>query len=345
MAVATAPAPGAVAPGEERVMTYAEALNEALREEMGRDPAVFVMGEDVAVWGGGGVFGVTKGLVEQFGPERVRDTPISEEAIAAVATGAAATGSRPVAEIMYVDFAGLAMEPIVNQAAKLRYMFGGKAKVPLVLRAQEGAGRGNAAQHSQSLEAWFCHIPGLKVATPSTPADAKGLLKSAIRDDNPVIFLEHKLLYFTKGPVPAGDYTVPLGVADVKREGKDVTVVGIHTMVGKALKAAEELAREGIELEVVDPRSLVPLDEAAIVDSVKKTGRLIVSHEAYGRAGYGAEIVARVVELAFDYLDAPPQRVVAKDVPLPYAEVLEMAALPQTGDLVAAARKLVRKEV
>jgi acetoin:2,6-dichlorophenolindophenol oxidoreductase subunit beta len=345
MAVATAPAPGAVAPGEERVMTYAEALNEALREEMGRDPAVFVMGEDVAVWGGGGVFGVTKGLVEQFGPERVRDTPISEEAIAAVAVGAAATGSRPVAEIMYVDFAGLAMEPIVNQAAKLRYMFGGKAKVPLVLRAQEGAGRGNAAQHSQSLEAWFCHIPGLKVATPSTPADAKGLLKSAIRDDNPVIFLEHKLLYFTKGPVPAGDYTVPLGVADVKREGKDVTVVGIHTMVGKALKAAEELAREGIELEVVDPRSLVPLDEAAIVDSVKKTGRLIVSHEAYGRAGYGAEIVARVVELAFDYLDAPPQRVVAKDVPLPYAEVLEMAALPQTGDLVAAARKLVRKEV
>ena len=326
-------------------MTYAEALNEALREEMERDPTVFVMGEDVAIWGGGGVFGVTKGLVEQFGPERVRDTPISEEAIAAVATGAAATGSRPVAELMYVDFAALAMEPLVNQAAKLRYMFGGKAKVPLVLRAQEGAGRGNAAQHSQSLEAWFCHIPGLKVVTPSTPADAKGLLKSAIRDDNPVIFLEHKLLYFTKGPVPAGDYTVPLGVADVKRAGTDVTVVGIHTMVGKALKAAEELAREGIELEVVDPRTLVPLDEEAIVDSVKKTGRLIVSHEAYGRAGYGAEIVARVVELAFDYLDAPPQRVVAKDVPLPYAQTLEMAALPQTEDLVAAARKLVRKEV
>jgi pyruvate dehydrogenase E1 component beta subunit len=237
------------------------------------------------------------------------------------------------------------MEPIVNQAAKLRYMFGGKAKVPVVIRAQEGAGRGNAAQHSQSLEAWFCHIPGLKVVTPSTPADAKGLLKSAIRDDNPVIFLEHKLLYFTKGPVPAGDYTVPLGVADVKRAGTDVTVVGIHTMVGKALKAAEELAREGIELEVVDPRTLVPLDEEAIVDSVKKTGRLIVSHEAYGRAGYGAEIVARVVELAFDYLDAPPQRVVAKDVPLPYAQTLEMAALPQTEDLVAAARKLVRKEI
>jgi pyruvate/2-oxoglutarate/acetoin dehydrogenase E1 component len=330
--------------GATRQLTYVEALNEALREEMRRDATVFVMGEDVAVWGGGGVFGVTKGLVEEFGPERVRDTPISEEAIAAVAIGAAATGSRPVAEIMYVDFIGLAMEPIVNQAAKLRYMFGGKAKVPLVIRAQEGAGRGNAAQHSQSLEAWFCHIPGLKVVTPSTPADAKGLLKSAIRDDNPVIFLEHKVLYFSKGPVPEGDYTVPLGVADIKREGKDVTVVGIHTMVGKALKAAEELAAEGIELEVIDPRTLVPLDEQTIIDSVKKTGRLIVSHEAYTRGGYGAEIIARVVDAAFDYLDAPPLRVCARDVPVPYAAVLETAALPQVEDLVAAARALVNKE-
>src|SRR5947207_8982895 len=223
---------------------------------MRRDATVFIMGEDVAVWGGGGVFGVTKGLVEEFGTERVRDTPISEEAIAAVAIGAAATGSRPVAEIMYVDFIGLAMEPIVNQAAKLRYMLGGKARVPIVIRAQEGAGRGNAAQHSQSLEAWFCHIPGLKVVTPSTPADAKGLLKSAIRDDNPVIFLEHKVLYFAKGPVPEGDYTVPLGVADVKREGTDVTVIAIHTMVHKAIQAAEELAQEGISVEVVDPRTL-----------------------------------------------------------------------------------------
>ncbi len=328
----------------QRQITYAEALNEALREEMRRDATVFVMGEDVAVWGGGGVFGVTKGLVEEFGTERVRDTPISEEAIAAVAIGAAATGSRPVAEIMYVDFIGLAMEPIVNQAAKLRYMFGGKAKVPMVIRAQEGAGRGNAAQHSQSLEAWFCHIPGLKVVTPSTPADAKGLLKSAIRDDNPVIFLEHKVLYFSKGPVPEGDYTVPLGVADIKREGKDVTVVGIHTMVGKALKAAEELAAEGIELEVIDPRTLVPLDEQTIIESVKKTGRLIVSHEAYTRGGYGAEIIARVVDAAFDYLDAPPLRVCARDVPVPYAAVLETAALPQVEDLVAAARALVNKE-
>src|SRR6202048_3834196 len=289
--------------GAERQITYAEALNEAIREEMRRDSTVFVMGEDVAGWGDGGVFGVTRGLVDEFGTERVRDTPISEEAIAAVAIGAAATGSRPVAEIMYVDFIGLAMEPIVNQAAKLRYMFGGKARVPMVIRAQEGAGRGNAAQHSQSLEAWFCHIPGLKVVTPSTPADAKGLLKSAIRDDNPVIFLEHKVLYFTKGAVPAGaEHYIPFGVADVKRVGKDVTVVGIHTMVGKALQAADQLAEEGIELEVIDPRTLVPLDEQTIIDSVKKTGRLIVSHEAYRNSGFGAEIVARVVEAAFDYL-------------------------------------------
>jgi pyruvate dehydrogenase E1 component beta subunit len=334
------------APAATRVLTYAEALNEALREEMRRDPTVFVMGEDVAVWGGGGIFGVTKGLVEEFGTERVRDTPISEEAIAAVAVGAAATGSRPVAEIMYVDFIGLAMEPIVNQAAKLRYMFGGKARVPMVIRAQEGAGRGNAAQHSQSLEAWFCHIPGLKVVTPSTPADAKGLLKSAIRDDNPVIFLEHKVLYFSKGSVPSdAEFTVPLGVADVKRVGSDVTIVGIHTMVGKALEAAERLEADGISVEVIDPRTLVPLDEAAIIESVKKTGRLIVSHEAYTRSGYGAEIVARVVEAAFDYLDAPPLRICARDVPVPYSAVLETAALPQVDDLVNAARALVRKEL
>lgn len=346
MAVASATETGAgsVASNAGRVITYAQALNEALREEMTRDPRVFVMGEEVAVWGGGGVFGVTKGLLEDFGAERVRDTPISEEAIAAVAIGAAATGSRPIAEFMYVDFIGLAVEPIVNQAAKLRYMFGGKASVPVVIRAQEGAGRGNAAQHSQSLEAWFCHIPGLKVVTPSQPADAKGLLISAIRDDNPVIFLEHKLLYFTKGSVPEGSYTIPLGVADIKRPGKHVTVVGIHTMVNKALKAAEILAEEGIELEVIDPRTLVPLDEETIIQSVKKTGRLIVSHEAYRNAGYGAEIVARVTEAAFDYLDSPPLRVCARDVPVPYSEPLEMAALPKEEDLVAAARALVRKE-
>ena len=346
MAVAdpTPTAAQAAASETPRLLTYAEALNEALRQEMRRDSTVFVMGEDVAGWGGGGVFGVTRGLAEEFGAERVRDTPISEEAIAAVAIGAAATGSRPVAEIMYVDFIGLAIEPIVNQAAKLRYMFGGKARVPVVIRAQEGAGRGNAAQHSQSLEAWFCHIPGLKVVTPSTPADAKGLLITAIRDDNPVIFLEHKVLYFTKGPVPTGDYAIPLGQADIKRVGRDVTVVGIHTMVGKALEAAEQLAAEGIELEVIDPRSLVPLDEATIIESVKKTGRLIVTHEAYTRGGYGGEIITRVIEAAFDYLDAPPMRVCARDVPVPYSAPLEAAALPQVADLVAAARALVNRE-
>ena len=338
-------APAETPAGGDRVLTYAQALNEALREEMRRDPTVFVMGEDVATWGGGGVFGVTRGLAEEFGAERVRDTPISEEAIVAVAVGAAASGSRPVAELMYVDFVGLAMEPLVNQAAKLRYMFGGKVSVPMVLRTQQGAGRGNAAQHSQSLEAWFCHVPGLKVVTPSTPADAKGLLISAIRDDNPVVFLEHKLLYGTKGVVPAGAYTIPFGVAEVKRPGRHVTVVATHMMVLKALQAADQLAEEGIELEVVDPRTLVPLDEATIVGSVKKTGRLIVSHEAATRGGYGGEIVARVVELAFDYLDAPPLRVCGKDVPIPYSAVLEEAALPQVTDLVAAARALVFDDV
>ena len=324
-----------------RVLTYAEALNEGLREEMRRDARVFVMGEDVAVWGGGGVFGVTRGLVEEFGAERVRDTPISEEAIAALAVGAAMAGARPVVEFMYADFMTLAMEPVVNQAAKIRYMFGGKARVPVVFRAQEGAGRGNAAQHSQSLEAWFCHIPGLKVVTPSTPADAKGLLISAIRDDNPVVFLEHKMLYNTKGPVPAGEHTVPLGMADRKREGRDVTVVGVHTMVLKALQAAEQLAGDGIELEVIDPRTLVPLDIEAIVESVRKTGRLIVTHEAYERGGIGGEIVTQVVARAFDALDAPPVRLCAANVPVPYSGVLEAAALPQVDDIIAAVRELM----
>ena len=335
MAVETAPRT------ETRTLTYAEALNEALREEMQRDPTVFVMGEDVAVWGGGGIFGVTKGLVEEFGEGRVRDTPISEEIIAAAAIGAAATGTRPVAEIMYVDFIGLAMEPIVNQAAKMRYMFGGKIALPVVIRAQEGGGRGNAAQHSQSLEAWFAHIPGLKVAVPSTPHDAKGLLKTAIRDDNPVIFLEHKVLYFTKGEVPEGEYTIPFGQADVTREGTDVTVVGIHTQVLEALKAAEELEGEGISVEVIDPRTVSPLDIDTIVKSVEKTGRLVVSHQAYEQGGIGGEIIARVVDRAFDYLDAPPQRVCGKNVPVPYAETLERAALPYKEEIVEAIRRVL----
>jgi acetoin:2,6-dichlorophenolindophenol oxidoreductase subunit beta len=324
-----------------RVLTYAEALNEALREEMQRDPTVFVFGEDVAVWGGGGVFGVTKGLVDEFGPERVRDTPISETAIAALAVGAAATGTRPVAEIMYVDFMGLAMEPLTNQAAKMRYMFGGKITLPMVIRTQQGGGRGNAAQHSQSLEAWFAHIPGLKVCIPSTPYDAKGLLKSAIRDDNPVIFLEHKVLYFTKGPVPAEEYTIPLGVADVKREGTDVTVVGLQVLVNYALEAADDLEAEGISVEVIDPRTASPLDVETIVESVKKTGRLVVAHQAYEQGGLGAEIVARVQDVAFDYLDAPIQRVAGKNVPIPYNEILERAALPGKDEVIAAIRRII----
>jgi len=325
-----------------REISYAQALNEALFEEMRRDPRVFVMGEDVAIWGaGGGIFGVTKDLVKEFGRERVRDTPLSEEAIAGVAVGAAVTGCRPVAEIMYVDFTTMAMDPIVNQAAKMRYMFGGKVKVPMVLRAQEGAGRGNAAQHSQSLEAWFVHIPGLKVAVPSTPYDAKGLLKTAIRDDNPVIFLEHKVLYATKGPVPEEEYTVPFGAADIKRRGNDCTFVGIHTMVLRGLQAAEQLEQEGISLEVIDPRTLNPLDIDTIVQSVKKTKRLVVGHEAYERCGVGAEIAAQVMERAFDYLDAPIVRVAGKNCPIPYNPNLERAAIPQVEDIVAAVRKVV----
>ncbi len=324
-----------------RELTYAQALREALIQEMERDPKVFVMGEDVAVWGGGGIFGVTRGLVDMFGKERIRDTPISEEAIAGVAVGAAVTGTRPVAEIMYVDFMALAMDAIVNQAAKLRYMFGGKAKVPMVLRAQEGAGRGNAAQHSQSLEAWFVHIPGLKVCLPSTPYDAKGLLKTAIRDNNPVIFFEDPHVAGLRADVPEDDYTIPFGQADVKREGRDVTVVGVHTMVHKALEAAEELEKEGISLEVIDPRTLSPMDTETIVNSVKKTGRLIVSHEGYERCGVGSEIVSQVADLAFDYLDAPIKRVCARNVPVPYNLDLETRALPQKDDIVRTARDLV----
>jgi pyruvate/2-oxoglutarate/acetoin dehydrogenase E1 component len=325
-----------------RQLTYVMALNEALREEMQRDPRVFVMGEDVAIWGNkGGVYGVTQGLYEEFGADRVRDTPISEEGIVGTAVGAAVTGMRPVAEIMYVDFMALAMDPLVNQGAKLRYMFGGKARVPVVIRTQEGAGRGIAAQHSQSLEAWFMHIPGIKVCVPSQPADAKGLLKSAIRDDNPVMFLEHKMLYATRGPVPEGEYTIPLGVADVKREGKDVTFIGIHTMINRGLAAAEKLAAEGISVEVIDPRTLVPLDIETIVNSVKKTGRVVIAHEAYKRGGVAGEIAMQIMENAFDYLDAPIVRVAGRNVPVPYNLGLERAAIPQDEDVINALRNIV----
>jgi pyruvate dehydrogenase E1 component beta subunit len=321
-------------------ITYAQALRDALREEMIRDPNVFLMGEDIGVYGG--AFAVTKGLLQEFGEERVRDTPISEAVIAGAAAGAAMTGLRPVAEIMFMDFTTIAMDQIVNQAAKVKYMFGGKAKVPMVLRTPAGAGTGAAGQHSQSLEAWFAHVPGLKVVMPSTPHDAKGLLKTAIRDDGPVIFVEHKLLYKMKGEVPDGDYTVPFGKADIKRAGKHLTIIALSHTVVKALQAAEELAKEGIEAEVVDPRTLVPLDEDTLIESVKKTGRAIVVHEAVRRAGFGAEIAAMLTERAFDYLDAPVVRLGGKDCPIPYNRVLEASVIPQKDDIVKAARAMVK---
>jgi acetoin:2,6-dichlorophenolindophenol oxidoreductase subunit beta len=323
-------------------LTYSEALREALIEEMTRDPLVFVMGEEVAHWGrAGGVFRVTEGLVDMFGDDRIRDTPLTEAGIVGVALGAAIAGMRPVAEIMYMDFLTLPMDQLVNQAAKVRYMFGGKAKVPLVVRTQGGAGRGMAAQHSQSLEAWFVHIPGLKVAMPSNPADAKGLLKTAIRDDNPVIFMEHKQLYTMKGPVPEGDVAIPFGQAAIRREGTDCTFVGTHMEVQHGLEAAEQLEKDGISLEVIDPRTVHPLDIDTIVESVKKTGRLVIAHEANERAGVGAEIVAQVVEKAFDYLDAPPKRVCGKNTPIPYNANLEALAIPSVAEIVQAVKASV----
>jgi len=291
---------------DQEEATYSQALNAALREEMRRDPRVFVMGEDIAVWGdGGGVFSVTKDLVDEFGPERVRDTPISEEAFVALGVGAALTGTRPVVELMYSDFITLAMEPLVNQAAKIRYMFGGQASVPLVVRTNLGASGGKAAQHSQSLEAWVMHVPGLKVVMPTTPADAKALLKTAIRDDNPVVFFEHKLLYFQKGVVKGPDYTLPFGAAVVRRPGKHVTVIAMQAMQIQALAAAEELASEGIEVEIIDLRTLVPLDIESVIGSVRRTNRLIICHEAVERGGWAGEVGMQVMEHAFDDLDAP----------------------------------------
>jgi acetoin:2,6-dichlorophenolindophenol oxidoreductase subunit beta len=319
-------------------LNLSQAVNEAMAEEMERDPRVFLIGEDIGLHGG--AFGITKGLFAKFGPERVRNTPISEAAIAGAAVGAALVGARPVAELMYIDFLTIAMDQIVNQGAKVRYMFGGKARVPMVLRAPFGAGRANAAQHSQSLEAWLCHVPGLKVIMPSCPADAKGLLKSAIREDNLVISLENKHLLFQKGPVPEGEYTIPLGVADIKRPGKDVTVVATGRMVGVALSAAEKLASEGVDVEVLDPRTLWPLDKQAIIDSVKKTGRLVTVHEAVKRFGFGAEIAAIIAESeAFDYLDAPVQRVAGAEVPVPFSKFLEDLYLPDEHKIVAAIRR------
>jgi acetoin:2,6-dichlorophenolindophenol oxidoreductase subunit beta len=320
-------------------MFYNEALGDALRLEMERDPRVIVLGEDIAEHGG--AFQVTAGLLDKFGPTRIRQTPISELGIVGAAVGAALTGLRPVVELMYVDFSGLAMDQLVNQAAQNRFMFGGQARVPMVMRTQGGSGRGNAAQHSKSLEAWFTHVAGLKVVMPSTPADAKGLLTSAIRDDDPVIFLEHKLLYRTKGQVPTGEHLVPLGKADVKRAGTDLTIVTWSREVLFALEAAEKLATDGIEAEVIDLRSLVPLDRDALLASVHKTHRLLVVHEAIKRGGYGGEIAAIVAEEAFDDLDAPPRRLAGLETPIPYAQHLEKTVVPQVEDIVRVAKELV----
>ncbi len=325
-----------------REITYLEAVREALIQEMRRDPNVFLLGEDIGVYGG--AFGVTRGMLEEFGPERVRDTPISEAAIAGAATGAALMGMRPVMEIMFMDFITIAMNQLVNQAAKIRFMFGGKASIPMVIRAPAGSGTGAAAQHCQSLEAWFVHVPGIKVVAPAVPYDAKGLLVTAIRDNNPVLFMEHKLLYRTKGPVPEELYSIPLGQAAVRREGHDVTILAYSVMVPRALEAADQLSQEGIEAEVVDLRTLKPLDQATIVASVSKTGRVLIVHEAPRTGGLGGELTAVVAESeAFDYLDAPIRRLAGRDIPIPYNRTLERAAVPQVEDIVAAARELARE--
>jgi pyruvate dehydrogenase E1 component beta subunit len=312
---------------------YIEALREGLREEMLRDENVFIIGEDVGLYGG--AFGVTKGLFQEFGEDRVKDTPISEAAIAGAAVGAALCGMRPVAEIMFFDFFTIAMDQLVNQGAKNRYMFGGKAKVPMVIRGPMGCGTGAAAQHSQSFPAVFAHFPGLKVVMPSTPYDVKGLIKASIRDDNPVVFAEHKLLYRVKGEVPEEEYIVPLGKADVKRKGKDITVVAGSIMVIRALEAAKQLEKEGIDVEVVDPRTLKPLDMDTIVNSVKKTGRVVIVEDDPISFGWGAEVAAGIASSsAFDYLDAPIKRLAGLDIPIPYNPNLEKHAVPQVEDII-----------
>jgi pyruvate dehydrogenase E1 component beta subunit len=321
-------------------ITYAEAIRSAMSEELRRDERVFLFGEDIGRYGG--AFGVSFGMLDEFGPERIKETPISEAAIVGAAAGAAMVGMRPIAEMMFMDFILLAMEQLINQAAKVRFMFGGKASVPMVIRMPAGSGTGAAAQHSQSLESLLIHIPGIKVVNPSTPYDAKGLLLSSIRDPNPVCFIEHKLLYKTKGEVPDEEYTIPLGVADVKREGTDITVVTTNIMVSKTLKVAEKLEGEGIEVEVIDPRTLRPLDTDTIINSVRKTGRLLVIHEACKTGGWAGEVIASVASSpAFDYLDAPMRRLAGRDIPIPYNRNLERAAVPQEEDIEAEIRAIV----
>jgi pyruvate dehydrogenase E1 component beta subunit len=323
-----------------RKITYREALREALREEMRRDSSVFLLGEDIGrYWGG--AFKVTDGLAEEFGEERVRDTPISESAIVGTGVGAAITGMRPIAEIMFGDLTALAMDQIANQAAKIRYMFGGQASCPLVIRTPFGAGVNIASHHSQSLEAWFMHVPGLQVAVPSTPYDAKGLLKTAVRGSNPVFFCEHKLLYPVEGEVPEEEYTIPFGVAEVKRKGSDVTVVATMYMVHKAGNAAAELEEKGLSVEVIDPRTLTPLDKKAIVDSVKKTGKLVIVSEDCKTGGVSAEISSVVAEEAIDYLDAPIKRVTGADTPIPFSPPLEQYVIPDEKAIIKAIMEVV----
>jgi len=313
--------------------TFREAIIEAMAEEMRRDERVLLIGEDVG--GFGGAMGASRGLSQEFGPSRVIDTPISEAAIIGSALGMALTGQRPIAELMFIDFAGVCMDQILNQVAKVRYMLGGQVKVPMVIRTQGGAGKGYAAQHSQSLEAWFTHVPGLKVVMPAKPYDAKGLLKAAIRDDNPVIFIEHKLLYNTKGDIPEGsEVLIPLGKAQVQREGCDLTMVSHSRQVLNCLEAADELSRRGIEAEVIDLRTLRPLDFEAVKASVEKTNRLVSVEEGYPQCGIGAEIVARVAEHCLDSLDMPPIRIASKDTPIPFSSVLEQETLPSTRRIV-----------
>src|ERR1051326_931543 len=325
-------------PTEGREITFAEAVNEAIREEMRRDESIIVLGEDVAA--AGGVYKLTQGLLAEFGSERVLDTPISEAGITGLGVGGAMTGMRPIVDIMFGDFIALAMDQIVNQAAKVHYMSGGKLKVPLVVRTTLGATRRTGAQHSQSLHAWVSHIPGLKVVLPSTPYDAKGLLKTAIRDDNPVIFFEDKMMYQLKGFVPEGDYTIPFGVADIKRAGSDITIVATSSMVQIALAAAEELEKIDISAEVVDPRTTFPLDKETLIESARKTSRAIVVDEGYERYGVTAEIAAVIADGAFYYLDAPVKRLGAMDVPVPFSPVLEDLTVPTAASVVEIAKTL-----
>jgi pyruvate dehydrogenase E1 component beta subunit len=322
-----------------REITFRDAVREAIREEMRRDERVFLMGEDVGP--AGGIFKVSLGLLEEFGAERIRNTPISEAGFTGLGVGAALTGMRPIVEVMFGDFITLAMDQIVNQAAKIRYMSGGQTKVSLTIRTTMGAGRSSAAQHSQSLYAWFCHVPGLKVVIPSTPYDAKGLLKTAIRDDNPVLVFEDKMMYGLSGGVPEEGYTIPFGQADIKRAGEDLTIVATSSMVHVALKAAEELEKEGISAEVVDPRTLVPLDKETLIESAKKTAHVIIVDEACRNYGITAELAATIAEGAFDYLDAPIKRVGATDVVIPFSHPLEFATIPTEQDVIKAAHEIL----